>query len=272
MSNTTRASRTAKFGIYGAILLFAVILLFLSTKIDPNEPVVKELSTKLAIGLIIAILMNIPISHLNRLFDEHAAETRSASEAAALLQEFGVIDVVPNWNDFKAPTGVGQKFREHLEHLRGVWYIVAINPEGLAGEFFKEVILSAVRDGAKLRWAYVRLPGKEEGDAGKTLRAWWSSQYTAARHSTEAEALNSAMSNLSHNLGEIKRIALEEIAGNTIQPDSSEIYESLVPTTYLALLATRRQEDSRTVGAQIKRVWLKTVGIWILTLPSVVFG
>jgi hypothetical protein len=44
-----------------------------------------------------------------------------------------------------------------------------------------------------------------------------------------------------------------EIAGNTIQPDSIEIYESLVPTTYLALLATRRQEDSRTVGAQIKK-------------------
>ena len=241
MVKNTKAFRRAKFWFYVLVFLFAVILLFLSTKIDPSETIIRELLNKFAISLVIAILMQYPLSRLGYLFDKHAAETRVALEAADLWKRFGVGDMSADWKDLIAPTEAGQKLRDRLEGLSkdGIWYIVTINPEGLM-ELFKGVVLPAVKNGVKLRWAYVHLPREEEGGAGKTLRDWWITQYTAARHCKPKETLDLARRNLSNHIGEIERIAQEEIAKGTIQHDSIEVYKSHVPTTYLALLATRK--------------------------------
>jgi len=272
MVKKTKAFRLAKAREYVLAFLSAAILLFLSSKIDPNEPIIRELLSKFAISLIIAILMHISLSLLNYLFVKHAAETRVALEAADLWQRFGIADMSADWNDLKAPTGAGLRLRDHLERLHrdGIWYIVTISPEGFTGEFFKEVILPAVRNGVKLRWAYVRLPSEEEGDAGKALRDWWNSQYTVALHSRQEETLDLARRNLSHNIGEIERIAQEETAKGTIQPNSIEVYESCVPTTYLALLATRKPRGSRSTRVVSKWLGRETPSI-ALVYPYVMF-
>jgi hypothetical protein len=269
MPKDTDAFRLVKFGVYGASLVLALILGFLSTS-TPLDPRVQKLSEDFAIAIVISITGSVLLSFLRHLFDKHADETNTALQVINLWKKFGINEMAANWKDLMAPSGVGRGLLNELErfHKKKNWYIVTISPQGFMGQFFDETILPAIQRGVRIKWAYVHLPDKEEGDRGKTLCDWWDSQYSLASLSERNENLEFAKKNLANNLSEIKRRILEEVAKGTASPKSIELYESQIPTTYLGLLAIKKPRGELVPTG--KRLGEETLGIR-LVYPYVIF-
>lgn len=244
MPQNTRAFSVVKIIYFILGLIFAAFIYYISTNLQ-QDTFLRNLLRDAAYAIVIAEVGIFVTSLTRRLFDAHAAETNKVMEITQLWQKFGITNMAPKWQEFKSPTGIGLEFRSLLKKQfreNATWYIVTINPEGFADDFFNSVILPALARGVRLKWAYVALPDKDDRDR-KVLRDLWASQYVAWVSDVE-QNLSFAKDNLSNSLNKIELLVEQEIESQHIPPDALEIYESQIPTTFLGFLAVKRVEDS----------------------------
>jgi uncharacterized membrane protein (DUF485 family) len=254
MTQRTKAFHTMTLLYYVLAFILAAFIEFMSTRLAPTDPL-QQLLHDIAIAIVLAIVGVFITSATRRLFDSHATDINKTMEITSLWEKFGIAKMAAEWQDFKMSTGAGLEFRNLLKQFNqnATWHIITINPVGFTGEFFNSVILPALENGVKLKWAYVRLPSKDN-DNEKNLRDWFASQYVAWTFDFEKN-LSFAEINLSNNLNEIKVLVQQKIERGEIPPDNFEIYESRIPTTFLALLAVNNR-DALDAGLSWNR-WLR---------------
>lgn len=268
MTQDTRAFRWVKIVYYGIALLVAGCIEFLSTRLAPTDPF-KDLLHDAAIATVLAVAGVFATSLTRRLLDSHAKEVGNRKKLTELWEQLGIENLVAEWKELLVPTGAGHNFRSQLrEYFQdSVWYVVTINPQGFSGEFFDNVILPALQRGVRIKWSYVRLPHRNDAN-GRALRAWWASQYVCT--SDFEKSLDFAERNLANYVNQVTLHVQQKVEEGKIQLGSLEVYESIVPTTFLALLAVKHLHDVSGPATNSKE-WVKRNNGIVLVDPYIMF-
>ncbi|GIK42267.1 MAG: hypothetical protein BroJett011_61000 [Chloroflexota bacterium] len=238
----TKTFRTVEIIAYVALVVLAALVLFLSTRIPPEDPIQSWLEN-IAIALFGAVLVKIIASIIFRIYQQHTNEVIQQISITTIWEKLGILEMAMNWGKFREESAKGKELRDCLGHLYqdSTWYIVTINPEGFFSDgFFENVIHPAMRNGVKIKWLYVQLPEKNVS-AGRTLRNWWAIQYAMAEADVD-EKLRYARTNLKNKLDELIR-EIQQISKTGVVPNV-ELYECNIPITFLALLATSDKKKS----------------------------
>jgi len=237
----------------GAIIL-AVILELLSNRLPQSDPL-KDFFHDAAIAIPIAVAGLLVAALTRYILDSHGEEKSKLSKITYLWQELGLLNMAKDWREFREHTQIGLLFRDRLKKYDkdATWYIVTISPEAFVGEFFQTVIIPAIEQNVKVKWSYVRLPEVDEGETGKTLRDWATSKFSEWTPNIE-KLLEFAQNSLKNHIGEMTRIIEQRIELGTIDPKNFELYESSLPTMFLALIAISDKPKATARFMQLKSV------------------